>query len=555
MDVGELLSFQPDKGGKNKRKSSGHDEDEEETQRKKKPLPIQEEFSRELTEEERERILEMVENEPEGEALDASAVKKMLLAFEKKVTKNQEMRIKYPDNPEKFMESELDLNEEVQKLHVLATVPEMYHSIVDLNAVNTMLGLISHDNTDISIAVIDLLQEMTDVDTLNESKEGASALIDALLEGQVIALLVQNLERLDESIKEESDGVHNTLGIVENMTELQDNVSLAAGEQGLLSWILRRLKQKPPYDSNKLYASEILSILLQNTEENRQLLGELNGIDTLLQCLSLYKRYDPTTSDETEYMENLFNCLCSSLMFNPNKDLFLRGEGLQLMILMLREKKMSRRSSLKVLDYAMQGPEGSDNCGKFVEFLGLRCLFPLFMKPVKKTKKLGGSEEEYEEHTTSILASLFKNLTGNLRSRLVQKFVENDHIKVDRLMELHFKYYQRVQEVDAKIEEEKQELIDEGEEIDEDTEDMFYIRRLDAGLFTLQLIDCIMLESCCSGVPSIKQHVLALLNQHGGSMKDIKAVMREYAASVGDAKSKESREMEKNRLLSLIDRF
>lgn len=35
--------------------------------------------------------------------------------------------------------------------------------------------------TDISIAVIDLLQEMTDVDTLNESEEGAAALIDALV--------------------------------------------------------------------------------------------------------------------------------------------------------------------------------------------------------------------------------------------------------------------------------------------------------------------------------------------------------------------------------------
>lgn len=29
----------------------------------------------------------------------------------------------------------------------------------------------------------------------------------------MIALLVQNLERLDESVKEEADGVHNTLGM------------------------------------------------------------------------------------------------------------------------------------------------------------------------------------------------------------------------------------------------------------------------------------------------------------------------------------------------------
>ena len=39
--------------------------------------------------------------------------------------------------------------------------------------------------TDISIAVIDLLQEMTDVDTLNESEEGAAALIDALVSFEI----------------------------------------------------------------------------------------------------------------------------------------------------------------------------------------------------------------------------------------------------------------------------------------------------------------------------------------------------------------------------------
>jgi len=454
MNVAELLAFQPERG--TKRKKEGKNDNQSSNDSKKRQIDADIPTSSGLSEEERMKILEMVENEPEVEALDVGSLKRMLLAFEKKVTKNQEMRIKYPENPEKFMDSELDLNDEVQKLHVVATVPHLYQHIVDVNAVGTILGLLSHENSDISIAVIDLLQEMTDVDTLNESEEGATALIDALLDGQVIALLVQNLDRLDENVKEDSDGVHNTLGIVENMTELRTAVCQAAGEQGLLGWLLRRLKQKPPYDANKLYCSEILSILLQNTEENRELLGELNGIDTLLQCLSLYKRYDPSTSDELEFMENLFNCLCSSLMYNPNKDLFLKGEGLQLMILMLREKKLSRRSSLKVLDYSMQGAEGTENCSKFIEFLGLRSLFPLFMKPLKSNKKVGSSEDEIEEHTCSIIMWLFRNLSGNLRTRLVQKFVESDHIKVDRLMELHFKYHSKIQECDAKIEREKQ---------------------------------------------------------------------------------------------------
>lgn len=35
------------------------------------------------------------------EVLDDQSVKKMILSFEKRVFKNQEMRIKFPDNPEK----------------------------------------------------------------------------------------------------------------------------------------------------------------------------------------------------------------------------------------------------------------------------------------------------------------------------------------------------------------------------------------------------------------------------------------------------------------------
>ena len=53
-----------------------------------------------------------------------------------------------------------------------------------------------------------------------------------------------------------------------------------------------------------------------------------------------------------------------------------------------------------------------------------------------------------------------------------------------------------------------QELEEQGDLIDEALEDSFYLRRLDAGLFTLQLIVCIMMEACCSGVVSVFAHLL-----------------------------------------------
>lgn len=75
--------------------------------------------------------------------------------------------------------------------------------------------------------------------------------------------------------------------IFENLLEFRPELCADAGKQGLMQWLLRRIKAKTPFDANKLYASELLSILLQNTPENRLLLGELDGIDVLLQQLAV----------------------------------------------------------------------------------------------------------------------------------------------------------------------------------------------------------------------------------------------------------------------------
>lgn len=90
--------------------------------------------------------------------LDETAVKKLVLNFEKKALKNREMRIKFPDQPEKFMESELDLYDALQELSAVATVPDQYPLLVELKCVNSLLELLSHDNTDVATKVVNLLQ-------------------------------------------------------------------------------------------------------------------------------------------------------------------------------------------------------------------------------------------------------------------------------------------------------------------------------------------------------------------------------------------------------------
>lgn len=398
MEIGDLLSFKPETIPKRKQ-----DEDES-VEEKSRSSQINTKKQKKLE----EKILEIVNNDDLNddisEALDETGLKKLALLFERRVLKNQVTRLKFLDQPEKFMDSEIELFEALTQIRSVATFPDLYPLMVSLNMLASMLELLSHANTDIAAAIVEILNEFTDVDVLHESAEGAEKLIDCLEEQKITKLLVSCLERFDENVKEESDAVHNIFGIVENLTELRPELAVDIAEQGMMAFLLKRLKVKQ-YDANKLYCSEILSILLQSTNENRILLGALDGIDILLQQLAVYKKHDPTDGDEeTEYMENIFNCLCSSLLAKENRSNFLKGEGLQLMNLMLREKKLSRNSALKVLDYACSGIDGKENCQKLIEILGLRTIFPLFMKTPKKNKSRLLSTEEYEEHLCSIIS-------------------------------------------------------------------------------------------------------------------------------------------------------
>lgn len=133
--------------------------------------------------------------------------------------------------------------------------------------------------------------------------------------------------------------------------------------------------------------------------------------------------------------------------------------------------------------------------------------------PRSKNKKRVISIEEHEEHVLSIIASMLKNCKGSQRQRLLSKFTENEFEKVERLLELHLKYLEKVDAIDAEIDDNNEE------------EDEIYLKRLSGGLFTLQLIDYIILEISATS-ETIKQHVVKILNLRKASMKRIRHIMR-----------------------------
>ena len=192
---------------------------------------------------------------------------------------------------------------------------------------------------------------------------------------------------------------------------------------------------------------------------------------------------------------------------------------------------MCRRSALKVLNHALQGKEGIENCIKFIELYGLRTIFPFFMLPNKSCKKNAISGMEQDEHVISILLSLIQNVQGQLKDRLLGKFIEKDMEKSERLVEMHFFYKQRSAVCDSIIYKEITSRNDE----DSLSEDAVYLRRLDGGLFVLQQIDLILVEVMYNGPTPLKDRIYKLFEQQRENIESVKEVVLDYTQQMGDA--------------------
>ncbi|KMT13315.1 hypothetical protein BVRB_4g084580 [Beta vulgaris subsp. vulgaris] len=483
------------------------------------------------------------------ETLDLKTLKKLVLSFERRLRDNIEARLKYSDQPEKFADSEVELHEELEKLKVLAAGPELYPELVSLNTIPSILSLLNHENSDIAIDVVSLLQDLTEEDVLEDNDEPARILVDNLVENNVLELLVQNLLRLNESDPDDAAAAQTTLATLENLIEVKPAVAeIVCEKTKLLRWLLGKIKVKE-FDGSKEYASEILAILLQNSTANQKRLGQMNGVDVMLQAVAMYKSKDPKTSEEEEMLENLFDCLCCLLMPLENKERFVKAEGVELMIIIMKQKKLAYASAIRALDFAMT--KYPPACERFVDVLGLKTAFAAFMGkiPISKKQKKERYREELEERTISLISSLFAGiLRGSRRERLLSKFVENECEKIDRLVELYVRYSDRVK---AETERLDQLELDDFELNEEER----YNRKLDSGLYTLQLIAVILGHLWTFENSQMRARIELLLKQHKLTKNNVKDILQEYHDNIGDLDGPEEKERVQSKIQKFISAF
>ena len=513
--------------------------------------------------------------------LDEKALRKLVLAFERRYAANQAARMKHPDAPEKFVDSEVDLDESLRALSALAGYPELYPEFVRLNAVPSILGLLAHDNSDVAAHALELLHELTDADSVESHEEGGVALARSFARESGYELLLQSLERFakrERDVPEDAAAVHHALGVVENLLEIEPEqaAELASARDGALPrWILRRAtkvsKGKLKNDAGdaddvRAYAAEVLAILAQTGGEGvKQLLGGDGGIEAVLTCLAPFKSRDPADEAEEEWLENVFDALCALLSSPANRDAFLECEGTELMLLVLRSKKIAKHASvarvaaIKTLDFALTNSPRA--CARFVEALGLKTAFAAFMgKGVAASKN---SSRETEERAVSVIASLFANLEpeSDLHDRLCAKFVEDDHAKIDRLVELFFAYAARVENVQAA----QRRSTAPGGILEGADEDELYVERLGGGLYTLELLACILGAAFATKHAGIRERTLLqmeLMSAGDGDgdgdarearlLRPVRDVLETHAENIGDADGEEEQMRRRMRVVKLI---
>ncbi|RDW62633.1 hypothetical protein BP5796_10935 [Coleophoma crateriformis] len=451
------------------------------------------------------------------EKIDSAWLRKLALNFEKKITKNSELRAKFEDDPQKFMGSEADLDADIKALSILSEHPELYGEFAKLGCVGSLVGLLAHENTDIAIDAVEIISELTDEDVEAEEEQW-NEIVDAMMEADLMDLLISNFARFDESNESDRSGVYHALSVLENVASRTELAEKIGQDTGVLKWLLQRSqKRESPVSQNKQYAAEVLAILLQSSELNRQKICDLDGVDILLQLLASYRKRDPVKgSEEEEFVENIFDCLTCIVDTAAGKSKLVEAEGVELALIMLKEGKMSKSRALRLIDHALGGQAGAAVCERLVEAAGLKIIFSMFMKKQDSTTT---------EHLLGIFSSLLRSLPHNSpgRIRTLAKFVEKEYEKLGKLITLRREYAKRVALVDEQIRMEQRGLAPEERE---EMADEWLSRRLDAGLFCLQTTD-VVLAWCVAEDPGAEKKVRQLLAERDEGLDLLRGTLQE----------------------------
>ena len=91
------------------------------------------------------------------------------------------------------MGSEADLDADIKALSILSEYPELYEEFVKLGCVDSLVSLLSHENTDIAIDTVEIISELTDED-VEAGEEQWNSLVDRMVSISPTLIIYSNKE-------------------------------------------------------------------------------------------------------------------------------------------------------------------------------------------------------------------------------------------------------------------------------------------------------------------------------------------------------------------------
>jgi beta-catenin-like protein 1 len=93
--------------------------------------------------------------------MDEHQVKKLSSQLEQAIKENTRQRSKYLDEPLRFEDSEIALDQAIQDFRSIASFPELFDKV---QIWPDIVGLLGHENTDIVVDIIHMLNDFCEED-------------------------------------------------------------------------------------------------------------------------------------------------------------------------------------------------------------------------------------------------------------------------------------------------------------------------------------------------------------------------------------------------------
>lgn len=358
---------------------------------------------------------------------------------------NQDHRNKFATTPEKFMESEMELVEELERFRTVATDPSL---IPLLNSssdwLHIMLDLLDHPNTDVTEKVVSLLDEVSEIDeTMTvEDLENLKDLFKNFIQQHLMSKLLTNVKRYGNG---EVEGISETLEMIENLADLDPMLLDDIDWKDWSNYLADLLYDRSSASSvTRQYGAELTAILLRASAKFKSsFLSDPYGLDKVLASMAHFKATgDPQDADEIEYFENLFDIICDSVLDTAGLDNFLTCSGIDLMLMLLTEKTMCRIRAIKVISFSLSNPSTTGNVADIiVESNGLRILSPILLRQGERSLQKAFpkyfSPAQDVEFICSIVISLLRFCKPENLNRVISKLSDKLEDRLGRLIDLH----------------------------------------------------------------------------------------------------------------------